>query len=86
MSKTLRIIVLGTNHFYDSPQSLIKLYYQNTDCERYNKDISNKIIITKVIKHMTINVEIKEIRLVNALNKTNIQIKKAVSLFLKNLP
>ncbi len=42
MSKSLKLIFLGTNHFYDSPQSLITVYHENTEYEKKKNYIIRK--------------------------------------------
>jgi hypothetical protein len=62
MSKTLKLIFLGTNHFYDSPQSLITMYHENTEQEKKIVKPSGSILLTKSLKNNSIDIKLTEIK------------------------
>jgi phospholipid N-methyltransferase len=62
MSKTLKLIFLGTNHFYDSPQSLIKIYHENTEHENKIIKPSGNILLTKSLRNNSIEIKLTEIK------------------------
>ena len=62
MSRTLNLIFLGTNYFYDSPQSLIKLYHENTVSENKLLKLSGSVQFTKKLKNALIEVKLTELK------------------------
>lgn len=62
MSKSLKLIFLGTNHFYDSPQSLITVYHENTEYEKKKIISSGSILLTKSFKNNLIDIKLTEMK------------------------